>query len=84
LTFDFPYPIDILVNERNGASPMSLVANAPAAPGKPYKGVNMEGFIARWYARNTASSLAEFEALAKRIAGPEEWVFCLSRNDHLS
>jgi ubiquinone/menaquinone biosynthesis C-methylase UbiE len=47
---------------------MSLVANAPAAPGKPYKGVNMEGFIARWYARNTASSLAEFEALAKRIA----------------
>jgi ubiquinone/menaquinone biosynthesis C-methylase UbiE len=50
---------------------MSLVANAPArpAPAKPYKGINMEGFIARWYARNTAPSMGEFEALARRIAG---------------
>jgi ubiquinone/menaquinone biosynthesis C-methylase UbiE len=28
----------------------------------------MEGFVASWYARNTGRSLAEFEALAKRIA----------------
>lgn len=40
---------------------------APAA--KPYKGMAMEGFIARWYARNTEGSLAEFRDLAKRIAG---------------
>jgi ubiquinone/menaquinone biosynthesis C-methylase UbiE len=48
---------------------MSLVANAPARPSKPYKGINMEGFIARWYASNTASARGEFEALARRIAG---------------
>ncbi|MFI4935598.1 MAG: class I SAM-dependent methyltransferase [Caulobacterales bacterium] len=35
---------------------------------KPYKGVAMEGVIATWYAKNTASSLAEFVDLAKRIA----------------
>jgi len=48
---------------------MSLTASAPTAvQSKPYKGINMEGFIARWYARNTAGSVAEFEDLAKRIA----------------
>jgi ubiquinone/menaquinone biosynthesis C-methylase UbiE len=40
----------------------------PATVRKPYKGMAMEGFVARWYARNTGRSLAEFEALAKRIA----------------
>jgi ubiquinone/menaquinone biosynthesis C-methylase UbiE len=48
---------------------MSLTASAPApVPSKPYKGINMEGFIARWYAKNTAGSVAEFADLAKRIA----------------
>jgi ubiquinone/menaquinone biosynthesis C-methylase UbiE len=42
---------------------------------KPYRGVNMEGPIATWYAKNTASSLPEFRALAARIAGE------LDRND---
>jgi len=35
---------------------------------KPYKGVGMEGPIATWYARNTASALPEFVALAREIA----------------
>ena len=35
---------------------------------KPYKGIPMEGMIATWYAKNTAGSLAEFRALARRIA----------------
>ena len=48
---------------------MCLTAHAPARPSKAYKGINMEGFIARWYARNTAPSRSEFEALARRIAG---------------
>jgi ubiquinone/menaquinone biosynthesis C-methylase UbiE len=36
---------------------------------KPYKGLAMEGVIATWYAKNTHSSLGEFQALARRIAG---------------
>jgi ubiquinone/menaquinone biosynthesis C-methylase UbiE len=40
-----------------------------ARQAKPYKGINMEGPIATWYAKNTAGSLAEFKALAERIAG---------------
>ena len=36
---------------------------------KGYKGVGMEGPIATWYAKNTASALPEFRALAERIAG---------------
>lgn len=35
---------------------------------KPYKGLGMEGPIARWYARNTAVYHSEFCALAARIA----------------
>jgi ubiquinone/menaquinone biosynthesis C-methylase UbiE len=35
---------------------------------KAYKGLGMEGPIARWYARNTACFRAEFVALAGRIA----------------
>lgn len=44
---------------------------------KPYKGVGMEGPIATWYAKNTASALPEFRELAGRIAGeldPGDWV----------
>ena len=36
---------------------------------KGYKGVGMEGPIATWYAKNTASALPEFRALAERMAG---------------
>jgi ubiquinone/menaquinone biosynthesis C-methylase UbiE len=40
-----------------------------ARKSKGYKGVGMEGPIATWYAKNTASALPEFRALAGRIAG---------------
>jgi ubiquinone/menaquinone biosynthesis C-methylase UbiE len=36
---------------------------------KAYKGLAMEGMLATWYAQNTARNLAEFAALAQRIAG---------------
>src|SRR5262245_48628922 len=36
---------------------------------KPYRGMAMEGVIASWYARTTARDIAEFEHLARRIAG---------------
>jgi ubiquinone/menaquinone biosynthesis C-methylase UbiE len=35
---------------------------------KPYKGVGMEGPVARWYASLTKKSLDDFRALAQRIA----------------
>jgi ubiquinone/menaquinone biosynthesis C-methylase UbiE len=34
---------------------------------KGYKGMGMEGRIARWYARNTARDLPQFAALAERV-----------------
>ncbi len=36
---------------------------------KPYKGIGMEGSIARWYAANTRKGLKDFHALARRVAG---------------
>jgi ubiquinone/menaquinone biosynthesis C-methylase UbiE len=48
-----------------------------ARKAKAFKGVGMEGPIATWYAKNTASALPEFRALASRIAGeldPGDWV----------
>jgi ubiquinone/menaquinone biosynthesis C-methylase UbiE len=53
------------------------MAFATARKPKPYKGVGMEGPIAAWYAKNTASALPEFRALAERIAAELEtgdWV----------
>jgi ubiquinone/menaquinone biosynthesis C-methylase UbiE len=35
---------------------------------KAYKGMGMEGPIAKWYAKITRRDLAEFQALAKRLA----------------
>jgi ubiquinone/menaquinone biosynthesis C-methylase UbiE len=35
---------------------------------KAYKGLAMEGFIARWYARNTGKNLEAFARLARQIA----------------
>jgi ubiquinone/menaquinone biosynthesis C-methylase UbiE len=40
---------------------------ATARP-KAHKGVGMEGFIAAWYARQTAKDLDEFKGIARRIA----------------
>jgi ubiquinone/menaquinone biosynthesis C-methylase UbiE len=48
-----------------------------ARKAKPYKGVNMEGPLATWYAKNTASSLGQFRSLAAEIAAsldPGDWV----------
>jgi len=36
---------------------------------KPYKGLGMEGMIARWYARNTGKDLGPFRQLAGELAG---------------
>jgi ubiquinone/menaquinone biosynthesis C-methylase UbiE len=36
---------------------------------KPYKGLAMEGLIARWYARNTGGSIEQFKKEAREIAG---------------
>jgi ubiquinone/menaquinone biosynthesis C-methylase UbiE len=38
-------------------------------PAKPYKGIGMDGALARWYARLTKKSMADFQVLAKRVAG---------------
>jgi len=35
---------------------------------KAYKGMGMEGAVARWYARNTLRDLDEFKQLARRIS----------------
>lgn len=36
---------------------------------KPYKGLGMEGGIAKWYAKLTKKSLDDYKALARRVAG---------------
>jgi ubiquinone/menaquinone biosynthesis C-methylase UbiE len=38
-------------------------------PAKPYKGMGMEGALARWYASLTKKSMDDFKLLAKRVAG---------------
>ena len=38
------------------------------APAKAYKGMGMEGFVAKWYAANTRKGLEEFKALARQVA----------------
>ena len=42
--------------------------SAQHSAAKPYKGLGMEGAVARWYAGLTKKSLEEFKALARRIA----------------
>ncbi len=41
----------------------------PPRPSKAYKGMNMEGFIATWYAKITQKDMDEYKALARRLAG---------------
>lgn len=43
------------------------VENRSVAP-KGYKGLGMEGAVARWYARQTAKDLVEFKNTAQRLA----------------
>jgi ubiquinone/menaquinone biosynthesis C-methylase UbiE len=44
-------------------------ATAPSDGNRPgYKGVGMEGFIATWYARQTAKDMDRFQTLAQRLA----------------
>jgi ubiquinone/menaquinone biosynthesis C-methylase UbiE len=45
------------------------VTFALAQKPKAYRGLGMEGIIARWYAKNTLGMLAQFKSEAKRIAG---------------
>jgi ubiquinone/menaquinone biosynthesis C-methylase UbiE len=42
--------------------------NSTVAPPKGHKGVGMEGFIATWYARQTAKDMERFRTLARRLA----------------
>jgi SAM-dependent methyltransferase len=46
--------------------PMSV--SASSANTKPYKGLGMEGVVAKWYASLTKKALEDFKALARRIA----------------
>lgn len=46
-----------------------MSAHASSANSKPYKGLGMEGALAKWYASLTLKSLEDFKALARRIAG---------------
>jgi ubiquinone/menaquinone biosynthesis C-methylase UbiE len=45
-----------------------LLMTAQASTAKPYKGMGMEGGIARWYARLTQKSLDHFKEDARRMA----------------
>ena len=49
------------------ASP-NTTAFPDAAAGKAHKGVGMEGFIATWYARQTAKDMERFHDTARRLA----------------
>jgi ubiquinone/menaquinone biosynthesis C-methylase UbiE len=53
---------------RRGTPPSRSPVMATTTTQKGYRGIGMEGLIARWYARTTRPSLPEFQALARRIA----------------
>jgi ubiquinone/menaquinone biosynthesis C-methylase UbiE len=36
---------------------------------KAYKGIGMEGWIAKWYASNTRKGIEDFRSLARKVAG---------------
>ena len=48
-----------------------------ATQDKGYKGMAMEGFVARWYARNTGKNLEDYKKAAHKIAGQ------LARGSHM-
>jgi ubiquinone/menaquinone biosynthesis C-methylase UbiE len=39
------------------------------ATAKPYKGMGMEGVVAKWYSSLTKKSIGDFQSLARRVAG---------------
>jgi ubiquinone/menaquinone biosynthesis C-methylase UbiE len=39
-----------------------------SAAAKAYKGMGMEGVVAKWYAKNTAKSMSDFRSDARRVA----------------
>jgi ubiquinone/menaquinone biosynthesis C-methylase UbiE len=45
----------------------STRAHQPENPKKGYKGLPMEGFIARWYAKNTGKDIAEYQEFAQAL-----------------
>jgi ubiquinone/menaquinone biosynthesis C-methylase UbiE len=45
-----------------------VVMSAHISTNKPYKGMGMEGAVARWYAGLTKKSIEDFKALARRTA----------------
>jgi ubiquinone/menaquinone biosynthesis C-methylase UbiE len=45
---------------------VNLMQNGMA---KPYKGMGMEGFIAKWYTTTTRKGMKDFQALARQVAG---------------
>jgi ubiquinone/menaquinone biosynthesis C-methylase UbiE len=47
---------------------MTQATKTGTAPSKGYKGLGMEGFIATWYARQTAKDIDEFNTTARRLA----------------
>jgi ubiquinone/menaquinone biosynthesis C-methylase UbiE len=40
----------------------------PAGKSKPFRGIGMEGFIANWYAKNTAGDIEDFRRTAQMLA----------------
>jgi ubiquinone/menaquinone biosynthesis C-methylase UbiE len=46
-----------------------MVETGHRAKTKAYKGMGMEGLIAKWYARITRKDLSEFKNLARRVSG---------------
>jgi ubiquinone/menaquinone biosynthesis C-methylase UbiE len=52
----------------DGENQMMEKAISEAALAKGYKGAGMEGFVAAWYARQTAKDMDEFKSLAQRLA----------------
>jgi ubiquinone/menaquinone biosynthesis C-methylase UbiE len=52
-----------------GMAARRLHEEGPPGRKKGYRGLPLEGLLARWYARNTARAMPEFERLAQDLAG---------------
>src|SRR5262249_53711437 len=52
------------------------IANTAAVEPKGYKGLGMEGFVAAWYARQTAKDMDEFRSAARRLGAHIKPDFC--------
>jgi ubiquinone/menaquinone biosynthesis C-methylase UbiE len=46
-----------------------MLQRTSEATGKPWRGMAMEGMVARWYARGTRIDMGDFQGLAERVAG---------------